>query len=222
MSVRYLFNTKGEYVAFIQNGNVFTPDADWIGFVRNGNEFYRPDGRFAGYVLNDDRVAKKKNEVQRPRLARPPRPVKPLSPLRPLRRLRMPKLPAPYEDLFLAGIEGLPPHAPESNLTLDHLEGAALYAADNAYLGKISRNRFDSESLANAFSTYGNQFNPNSVFNQFGPYGNPFSQLSPYNEFSRTPPRIDLNGRTVAYLTANRFVSPRVDPTALFAWIKSG
>lgn len=220
MSVRYLFNSNGDYVAFVQGDNVFTPEADWLGFVRNGNEFYSKDGVFTGYILNDDRVARKRGDFARPRQPRPFKSFKPLRPLRPLKRLRMPRLPAPYEDVFLRGVQGLSPGDPQP--TLDELEGAALFAADNTYLGKISRNKFDGESLANSFGTFGNEFNPNSVFNDFGPYGNPFSPLSPRNEFSRTPPRIQVGNRVVAYLTANEFVSPRIDPTVLFAWLRAG
>jgi hypothetical protein len=222
MAVRYLFNTEGDYVAFVQGANVFAPDADWIGFVRNGNEFYRRDGTFAGYILDDDRVARKRNDSPRRRLPRPFKPFKPFKPFRPLKRLRMPKLPWPYEDVFLAGVEGVSPDALGREITLDDLEGAKLYAADDTYLGKISRNQFDNEALANQFGPYGNPFNANSVFNEFGPYGNPFSLLSPRNEFTRTPPRIVVRGETLAYLTANSLISPRVDPTSFFAWLKSG
>lgn len=221
MSVRYLFNSNGDYVAFVQDDNVFTPEADWLGFVRNGNEFYSRDGLFIGYILNDDRVARKRGDYMRAKQSRPFMPFRPLRPLRPLKRLRMPRLPAPYEDVFLRGVEGLTPGLKEGDIPLEQLEGGSLFAADNTYLGKISRNKFDSESLANSFGTYGNEFNPKSVFNEFGPYGNPFSQLSPRNEFSRTPPRIEIAHRIVAYLTANEFISPRIDPTVLFRWLRS-
>ena len=40
MSVRYIFNTSGNYVAFISGDNLFNPDCDWIGFIKNGNEVY--------------------------------------------------------------------------------------------------------------------------------------------------------------------------------------
>ena len=43
MSVRYIYNTSGDYIAFISSDNLFNPDCDWIGFIKNGNEVYNPD-----------------------------------------------------------------------------------------------------------------------------------------------------------------------------------
>ena len=94
MTVRYLFRTSGEYVAFVQDDNVFTPDCDWIGFIQNGNEVYHDGGAFMGYLLDDDRVARNRQEARRmPRM-------RPMRPMRPMRRLRMLRLPYPYQDVF--------------------------------------------------------------------------------------------------------------------------
>lgn len=134
----------------------------------------------------------------------------------------MTTLPYPYEDVFSAGIQGLSPHLSDIDDQLGTIEGADMYAADNTYLGRVTRNAFDGESLANEFSTYGNSFNANSIFNKFGPYGNPYSQLSPFNEFSRTPPRLMKGQKILAYVSNNQFVSPRVDPRALLAWLGRG
>jgi hypothetical protein len=220
MSTRYLFNTAGEYVAFLQGNNVFTPDADWIGFIRNGNQFYSSDGQFKGYVLEDDRVARSKVELTRPRVPRPPRPPRPLRPLRPLRRLRKSKLPYPYEDVFEHGIVGQEIESLAPAGSLDELEGSDLYAADNTFLGKVTKNSFDTNSLANEFGTFGNPYSSSSIFNEYATYGNPYSQLSPFNEFSRIPPRFVKNGRVLAYLTTNQFITPRVDPTAFKTWLR--
>jgi hypothetical protein len=57
MSSRYIFNTSGNYVAFLQDGYLFTPDCEWIGFIQQGNEVYRSDGEFMGYLLDDDAPA---------------------------------------------------------------------------------------------------------------------------------------------------------------------
>lgn len=221
MSVRYLFNSDGEYVAFLQGDNVFSPDADWLGFVRNGNEFYSTEGEFLGYVLGDDRVARLRSEPRRPRVLKPFRPFKPFTPLRPLRRLRMPRLPAGYEDVFSHGIAGMTPEAKKSIEQFESLEGAKIYAADSTFLGTISRNSHSPDSLSNPYSVYGNAFNVGSLFNQYGQYGNPFSLLSPFNQYSRTPPRIVRGQEVVAYLTVNEWIAPRIDPNALLAWLKA-
>lgn len=221
MSVRYLFNSGGEYVAFLQGDNVFSPDAEWLGFVRHGNEFFSSDGTFLGYILDDDRVARRTGEPKRPRVLRPLRPLKPLKPLRPLRRLRMPRLPSGYEDVFLHGVAGIAPESRKAIEQFGHLEGAQIFAADSTYLGTISRDKHSKDSIANTYSTYGSAFHIGSLFNQYGQYGNPFSLLSPFNQYTRTPPRIVRGQEIVAYLTVNEWISPRIDPKALLAWIKA-
>lgn len=103
MAHRYIFNTSGDYVAFIQDDNLFDVDANWIGFLQNGNEVYKSNGEFLGYVLSDDRIVRNRTEPPRPRLMRPLQPLRPLRPLRPLQRLRMTRLPYPFEDVFDKG-----------------------------------------------------------------------------------------------------------------------
>ena len=77
MSIRYIFNTSGEYVAFIDNNNVFDPNCEWLGFITNGNEAYRNDGMFLGYVLEDDRIARNTSESEKPYQPTPPTPYIP-------------------------------------------------------------------------------------------------------------------------------------------------
>jgi len=133
----------------------------------------------------------------------------------------MPRLPAGYEDVFIHGVAGVAPESRKAIEQFVHLEGTKIYAADSTYLGTISRDRYAKESIANPHSVYGNSFNTGSLFNQFGQYGNPFSLLSPFNHYTRTPPRIVRGQELVAYFTVNEWISPRIDPTALLAWIKA-
>jgi hypothetical protein len=100
MTFRYLYNTSGKYVAFISQNNVFDPNSEWIGYVLNGNEFYWKDGKFAGYIMDDDRVLKNQLEIERFPAFPPFPPFPPFAPFPPLPRL--PKLPAPfpYIDIF--------------------------------------------------------------------------------------------------------------------------
>ena len=58
------------------------------------------------------------------------------------------------------------------------------------YLGNLSANEFDANSVNNEFGTYGNQFNPNSVNNIFGPYGSDYSNTSINNPFATNAPSI--------------------------------
>ena len=100
MTIRYIYNTSGEYVAFIHGENLFSPECEWLGYIKKGNEVYNTQGNFLGYVNNDDRIVRNKSEFKRfkefPRF----RPMRPMRPARPMRRMRMPRLPYPYEDIF--------------------------------------------------------------------------------------------------------------------------
>jgi hypothetical protein len=96
-----------------------------------------------------------------------------------------------------------------------------LVANDGQFLGKLSLNQFDSESISNSFGSFGSQFSLTSIKNQFSQYGSPFSSLSPYNKFSGTPPTIYLRGYKYGYLTKNNFISGKtLDPDLLEDWIK--
>ena len=91
-------------------------------------------------------------------------------------------------------------------------------AADGTFLGKLTSNRFDQESIFNQFGPYGSEYSQTSVFNKFSNYGNQFSNLSPFNNFTHTPPKLYVRGKFVAYLTVNSMLSPRVDPDDLLQW----
>jgi len=98
-----------------------------------------------------------------------------------------------------------------------------LVANDGQYLGKLTLNRFDIESIANKFGNYGSKFSNVSIFNKFNNYGSKFSSLSPFNRFTATPPKIYLQGIKFGYLTKNRFVpdGQKVDPDELFSWLET-
>jgi len=96
-----------------------------------------------------------------------------------------------------------------------------IIANDGQYLGKLTSNEFDHDSLLNEFGPYGSEFSTTSVFNEFSDYGSEFSTLSPFNEFSTTPPKIYVNGLFYGYLTENEFVSgKKIKPKGLKQWIK--
>jgi len=96
-----------------------------------------------------------------------------------------------------------------------------IQANDNTFLGKLTPNKFDTESIFNTFGQYGSKFSQISIFNKFSNYGNQFSQLSPFNKFSTTPPEIYLDGDFYAYLTANTTLTPRIDPESILEWAEN-
>jgi hypothetical protein len=120
---------------------------------------------------------------------------------------------------FFTVVAASPLPTPTSGtLTVRDIDGkATLLANDGTYLGKVSSNQFEYESICNNFGPYGNPFAYVSIRNTFGPYGNPYSSTSIRNQFTSTPPGIFYEGSIVAYLTKNKSVRGALDPDLLFA-----
>jgi sporulation protein YlmC with PRC-barrel domain len=219
MSNRYIFNTSGEYVAFISDNNLFGTNLDWLGVVKNGNEVYDTAGRFLGVVLDDDRVVRNKFEV-RPSIMKPLRPLTPLGPLRPLQRLRMVRLPYPYEDVFDNKKDSGPTTSAPAQ-SFDELIGSKIIAEDGKFLGTISFDKYSSDSLANPYGTYGSPYSSDSIFNPYGSYGSQYSTMSPFNPYSSTPPKLILDNQILGLLSANPYVFNRIDIDKFLKWWKS-
>lgn len=90
------------------------------------------------------------------------------------------------------------------------IENGLVFADDGQFLGKVTTDRFSSDSIANEFSRYGSSFSSTSMFNQFGTYGSEFSSLSPNNPFANRPPVIFIRDRPAIYVTANSARTPRL------------
>jgi hypothetical protein len=96
-----------------------------------------------------------------------------------------------------------------------------LVANDDQFLGKLTLNRYDSESISNQYGNFGNKYSSTSILNKYSPYGSKYSSLSPYNQYTSTPPIIYLRGRKYGFLTTNKYVGlNRLDPDQLFDWMK--
>ncbi len=73
------------------------------------------------------------------------------------------------------------------------------------YLGNLSANEFDQNSIANPFGT-GNPFVPNSISNEFGRYGNPYSNQSATNPYATDAPMLyDHQGQYRGKLSTNPY-----------------
>lgn len=94
-----------------------------------------------------------------------------------------------------------------------------LVAADGQFLGQLSSNKYQLESVMNEYGSYGSIYSTTSIFNQYSAYGSPFNTLSPFNQYSQTPPKIYLRGVHVGFLSVNQFVTQRLDPHQLFDYI---
>jgi hypothetical protein len=97
---------------------------------------------------------------------------------------------------------------------------AELYSNDRkTYLGSLSSNKFDTDSIYNEFGTYGSKFSLTIIWNEFGDYGSKFSSKSAFNEFATEPPIILQNGKVLGYLTVSTVMPGAVSPIGLLQWL---
>lgn len=220
MSVRYIFNTKGDYVAFIINGYLFSSTSEWLGIMQKGNLVYSKEGKFIGYLLKDDRIARKKNELPKLNILRPLRPLRPLKPLKPLKRMAMAPLRPPYEDIFeSSSIRYKKNIIGGGKENFEKFLGSKIIAEDGTYLGTVSKDKYNSESISNPYNDYGSPYSAHSILNQYSNYGSPYSALSPFNPYSNTPPHLVKNGKIISYLTINKYISGGVDTKSFLKWL---
>ena len=134
---------------------------------------------------------------------------------------------AAVADFTLKSAAGRRPGAGGSNPAtsnadlLASLEGASIVAEDGQFLGKITVNSVDPQSLLNAVGRYGSEISSTSIFNKIGRYGSDISPMSPFNQIASTPPRIVRNGQVIGYLTVNEIKTPRLDPRALVGMLRA-
>ena len=65
-----------------------------------------------------------------------------------------------------------------------------LYSQDGKYLGKVSSNALDPDSISNPVGRYGSSVSPDSVNNPVGRYGSTVSSESANNPLATNAPRI--------------------------------
>jgi hypothetical protein len=99
-------------------------------------------------------------------------------------------------------------------------EGAKIVAQDGKFLGIISSNRFDAESIANPYGEHGSKYSALSIFNQYGDYGSPYAEYSPWNPYSQKPPLILATDGTRYFLTKNSVLSG-IDPSIIRGLVES-
>ncbi len=76
------------------------------------------------------------------------------------------------------------------------------------YLGKLSANKYDPESISNPCSPYGSKYSPLSVNNPYSPYGSPYSPSSlnnPYVSGAASPILVGEDGQYLGRLNSNKY-----------------
>lgn len=83
-----------------------------------------------------------------------------------------------------------------------------LYSYDGkTYLGKLTLNTNDIDSIWNEFGEYGNNYSGTSIWNEYGLYGSVNSPASAFNPYATRPPVIYSNdGTFMGYLSKNKYL----------------
>lgn len=100
-------------------------------------------------------------------------------------------------------------------------DGSYLSAQDGQYLGKITDNKYDRDSILNEYGPYGSPYSATSIFNPYSPYGSEYGAYSINNPYCTTPPKLFINGHLLGLITANRYVAGRISPEAFLYTLKN-
>lgn len=104
-----------------------------------------------------------------------------------------------------SGGSSLPSYSAPMNIT-PSMFPLYLYSDEpkSVFLGVLSTNKFDAESVSNTYGNYGSAYSDTSIFNNYGDYGSPYSSTSAFNKYATNPPLIcDAYGNTLGRLTEN-------------------
>ena len=83
--------------------------------------------------------------------------------------------------------------------------------AEQKYLGRLSTNRYASDSTSNQYGQHGSRYSSNSVNNPYGQYGSQYSSQSVSNPYATNVPKIYASDGT--YL--GKASSNRYDPESI-------
>ena len=98
----------------------------------------------------------------------------------------------------------------------------SIMGGDGSFLGIITPDKYNKNSICNQYGAYGGKYNPHSIFNEYGTYGGKYSDLGAYSEIAQHPPLIVLDGQVVGVISKNPNIgnsSDRVDPDVLLAYV---
>jgi hypothetical protein len=98
---------------------------------------------------------------------------------------------------------------------------AQLWAANGQFLGVLSSDQYDLNSISNCYSFYGGSCGIYSIQNHSGMYGGVCGFYSPYNTSCLNPPVILYQAQPVLIVTRNLFAQtnglPVVDPDLMLS-----
>ena len=92
--------------------------------------------------------------------------------------------------------------------------GAKIIAEDGTFLGTLD-DSYESDSIYNDYSEYGNDYNSDSIWNDYSDYGSDYSSQSPFNDYASDPPILLKDGEVVGKLTTDPYDYDAVDPRSV-------
>lgn len=91
------------------------------------------------------------------------------------------------------------------------------------YLGCLTCDEFESDSVSNSYGPYDSTYARNSVSNQFGEFGSRYSQYGGCNSYATDPPVIvDRAGEFYGRLKLNGYHPQASRDPQLLAWLSTG
>ncbi len=74
--------------------------------------------------------------------------------------------------------------------TLAFADAPHLYDKNGKYLGNLSANKYDPNSVSNPYGRYGSKYSADSINNPYGKYGSKYGNESARNPYATNAPKI--------------------------------
>ena len=75
-------------------------------------------------------------------------------------------------------------------LTTSAQAQVSIYGHDRTYLGNLSANKYDPNSVSNPYGTYGSKYSPKSINNPYSKWGSKYSPYSVTNPYAISSPKL--------------------------------
>ncbi|NJL09386.1 MAG: hypothetical protein HC908_01670 [Calothrix sp. SM1_7_51] len=91
-------------------------------------------------------------------------------------------------------------------------ERLIVVGGDGSFLGVVSSDQYDNNSICNRYGSYGSKYNE-SIFNPYGTHGGQYSDLGAYNPRAQKPPMVvTSDGKPLGFISKNDRLRNRMDP----------
>lgn len=99
-----------------------------------------------------------------------------------------------------------------------HPQGPSyLQATDEQFLGKITTNFYDKDSILNEYGPYGSPYSNTSIFNEYSDYGSSYGNNSVNNPYCASPPNLYINNQLISPVSVNPYLQNKI-PTESFLY----